>query len=233
MKAAWSIGRWPLAALLVSGLSAACGGPVANGPKPAPPSPLPSTAEAAPESRACSEVRAMVCDSGLRPVEASQEPSVCGTEADLLIGDLQACLPSRGAPCDEAARAALQGLRDCGERLLVRETASGGTAATQQARQFVEQWIESRQAWLAVGPLGLVPAPGLVRALAASALRRGDRASAAAWLDATAGVDADALAVEACTWAVNAPDLGSVPLELDGVATVASASLAWGGCAGR
>jgi hypothetical protein len=84
-----------------------------------------------------------------------------------------------------------------------------------------------------VGPLGLVPSPELARELAASALRRGDRPSAAAWLERTAGVDSASLEREACDWAVRAADLTHVPLDLSGIAAVEAASLAWRGCASR
>ena len=184
-------------------------------------------------SAACSEVRALICDSGVRrPPEAAADETMCGVEAARLTEDLLLCLDRAGASCDEVATRAMGALRGCGERLLVDEAAQGD-AARRQARKFLEVWVESRRPWLAVGPLGFVVAPEMARRLAASSLRRGDSAGAVAWLDATHSVDGEGLATLACRWAASAPELTQAPSDVADLPAVASAMLGWQGCASR
>ena len=141
-------------------------------------------------------------------------------------------LDRAGASCDDVAERALVALRGCGQRLLVDEVASGD-GGLKRARGFLEAWVESGRPWLAVGPLGFVVAPELARRLAASSLRRGDAAGATAWLDATQGVDNEEVASQACRWAASAAELTEPPRDLGDLPSVASALLAWQGCAGR
>lgn len=232
VKAARSISRWGAALLLTVVPSAGCGG-VQRSPEPAPS--LEAAVKVAPltESAACSDVRAMLCDSGLRRApEAATYATPCGRETAPLTDDLLLCLDRAGASCDEVATLAIGALRGCGQRLLVDEAASGD-AALQRARQFLETWVESRRPWLAVGPLGFAVAPEMARRLAASSLRRGDAEGASAWLDATQGVDGEDLATQACRWAASASELTEPPRDLGELPSVASALLAWQGCAGR
>jgi hypothetical protein len=120
------------------------------------------------ESAACSEVRAMVCDSGLRgDSEPNTGATACGAEVRELTRDLLLCLGRSGSICDEVAALALGALRSCGQRMLVAEPGTGGAASLQAARRFVESWVESSRPWLAVGPLGFVVAPEMARQLAA------------------------------------------------------------------
>lgn len=176
----------------------------------------------------------MVCDGGLRglPMSGSDATS-CGAEVGQLTDDLLLCLGRAGAACDEVAAQAVEALRGCGERLLVDEVASGGDVSLQRARRFLESWVESSQPWLAVGPLGFVVAPELARQLAASSLRRGDAAGAVGWLAKTQGVDAEDFRSLACRWVATAPALTEPPRDLAELPSVASAALAWQGCAGR
>ncbi len=232
VKAARSISRWVAALLLTVAQLAGCAG-VQRSPETAPSLEAAVTVAPPSESAACSDVRAMLCDSGLRrPQETVADATRCGSEAAQLTDDLLLCLDRAGASCDEVATLALGALRGCGQRLLVNEAASGD-AALQRARQFLEAWVESGRPWLAVGPLGFVVAPEMARRLAASSLRRGDAAGASSWLDATQGVDGEDLATQACRWAASASELTEPPRDLSDLPSVTSALLAWQGCAGR
>ena len=232
VKAARSISRWGVGALLPVALSAGCAG---SQPAPEPAITVATAAalQAPLESAACSEVRAMVCDSGLRPpVEAAADEAMCGVEASQLTQDLLLCLDRAGACCDEVAERAMAALLECGQRLLVDEAARGD-AGLRRARQFMETWVESRRPWLAVGPMGFVVAPELARRLAASSLRRGDGASAVAWLGGTEGVADEDFESLACRWAALAPELRRPPRDLADLPAVVAATLAWQGCGGR
>jgi len=232
VKAARSISRWGAAVFPIVALSAGCAGS-----QPAPElaaTVAPEAASQAPaESVACSEVRAMVCDSGLRPpAEAASDEPICGVEATELTQDLLLCLDRAGASCDEVAERAIAALLGCGQRLLVDEAARGD-AGRRRARTFMETWLESRRPWLSVGPLGFVVAPEMARRLAASSLRRGDGAGAVAWLGRTEGADDEDFASMACRWAALAPELTRPPRDLADLPAVVAATLAWQGCEGR
>jgi hypothetical protein len=232
VKAARSISRWGAGVLLPVALSAACAG---SKPAPEPAATIATevAAQAPLEPTACSEVRAMVCDSVLRPpAEAESDEPICGVEASELTQDLLLCLDRAGASCDEVAERAIAALLGCGQRLLVDEAARGD-AGRRRARTFMETWVESRRPWLAVGPLGFVVAPEMARRLAASSLRRGDGAGAVAWLGGTEGVDSEDFGSLACRWAASAPELRSPPRDLADLPAVVAATLAWQGCEQR
>lgn len=233
MKAARSISRWDCTLLLCVAVLGSCASPQ-RAPEPVAPDALEAVPSLPAEPIACSEVRAMVCYVGLRDLPISgTDATSCGAEVGQITDDLLLCLGRAGAACDEVAAQALEALRGCGERLLVHEVSSGGDLSLQRARRFLESWVESSRPWLAVGPLGFVVAPELARQLAASSLRRGDAAGAVGWLAETQSVDAEDVRSMACRWAAMAPSLTVPPRDLAELPSVASAALAWQGCAGR